>query len=54
MARKTQPTATHRPHGLEVMLMIGEDQSNGHARVDQEVGLFTSGRHHEGRERPRR
>jgi hypothetical protein len=34
MARKAQPMATDRPHRLEVMLVIGEDKSDGYARVD--------------------
>jgi hypothetical protein len=53
MARKAQPTATYRPHRLEVVLVIGEDKSDGYARVDEEVRLITAGRHHEGRGRRR-
>ena len=53
MARKAQATTTYRPHRLEVVLVIGEDQSDGYTRVDQEVRPFTAGRHHEGRGRPR-
>jgi hypothetical protein len=38
---------------LGVVLVIGEDKSDGYARVDEEVRMFTAGRHHEGRGRPR-
>ena len=53
MARKAQAAAPNRPHRLEVVLVIGENKSDGYARVDQEVRRLTAGRHHEGRERPR-
>ena len=45
------------PLGLTVgfvMLVVADDQCDRHARINEKVGLATSGRHREERERPRR